>query len=317
MRQTFLPALLLGLFCFWGALYAAPSGAADSATDSAVSPASPSVSTPQTDPDQWELTFEDNFDQPKLDESKWFPGYRLGRVEYYSKIGFPHEHTRGWEPNPPLAHYLIQDGILKLRVDKDLPKRTAPTTPTVSCLTSAIYRYNEQTKQFDDQVRFAQKYGWWEMRCKMPTCKSGAYTAFWLHTVGAQNQEYSPEGVRNGNPRPFGSPALEIDIFEWLGCNPKQNLFNIHFTPNGHFAYTMDFDITAEFHTWAINWEEGQIVWYLDGKPVYEYKGATPGGQMYLLMAMFQIGGWVGPVAKDMPYPLDFQIDYVKVWKKK
>lgn len=259
----------------------------------------------------WELTFEDNFKGDKLDESNWFPGYRLGRVAYYKQIGYPNAHTRGWQPNPPLAHYDIVDGILNLRVDKDLPKRDMTTSMTVSALTSAIYQYNETTGEFRDHVKFKQKYGWWEMRCRMPVSGSGAYTAFWLHSVGARNQEYSPEGVRQER-----SSALEIDIFEWLGKKPHENQFNVHFTKNGSKLFECPHDMTEAFHTWAINWEDGKITWNLDGKPIHIYEGPTPTGEMYLLMAMFQTGGWVGEIDENLPYPLDFEIDYVKVWKK-
>ena len=75
-------------------------------------------------------------------------------------------------------------------------------------------------------------------------------------------------------------------------------------------------DMTEVFHTWAITWEEGKITWYLDGKPIHKYDGPTPAGEMYLLMAMFQTGGWVVKIDENLPYPLDFEIDYVKVWKK-
>lgn len=273
------------------------------------------VPHPSEDP-SWSLTFEDTFDGDKLDESKWFPGYRLGRVEYYKRIGFPNQHARGWQPCPPVAHYVLKDGVLKLRVDRDLPKRDTQDTKTVSGLTSAIYRYDEATGDFKDEVRFAQKYGWWEIRCRMPVGGSGAYTAFWLHSVGARNQEYSPEGVRQGNPA-GKSPAIEIDIFEWLCRDPRHNQFNVHFTKNGHKVFKCPDDMTKEFHTWAINWEEGRITWFFDGKPVHVYQGPTPEHKMYLLMAMFQTGGWVGEIDKNLPYPMDFEVDYVRVWQKK
>ncbi len=261
----------------------------------------------------WKLTFEDNFNDSTLDLSKWFPGYRLGRVAYYKRIGFPNDHTRGWQPCPPLAHYALEDGILKLRVDKDLPKRDTPTTKTVSCITSAIYEYNEGTKNFDDKVHFSQKYGWFEIRCRL-TRGTGAYTAFWLHTVGAHNQEYAVDGSKKG----ISDGVLEIDIFEMLGrcVDQKINYFNIHYTKNGHHSYKMDFDPTINYHTWAINWKEGKITWYCDGKSIWTYTGPTPQKEMYLLAAMFQIGGWSGDIDPQMKYPLDFDIDYIKVWKK-
>ena len=264
----------------------------------------------------WELSFGDDFEGRELDTNKWFSGYRLGRVEYYTRIGYPHAHTRDWQPNPPLAHYVMGNGVLCLRVDKALPKRDKPTTKTVSGLTSAIYRYDEKSGEFLDKVKFSQKCGWWEIRCRMPVCGSGAYTAFWLHSVGARNQEYSPEGVRQGNPA-GKSPAVEIDIFEWLGRQPDKNLFNVHFTKNGGYEFGCPCDLTKDFHVWAINWEDEKITWYLDNRPVHVYEGPTPAGKMYLLMAMFQIGGWVGDIADPLPYPMDFEVDYVRVWKKK
>ncbi len=264
----------------------------------------------------WEMTFEDNFDGTELDANKWFPGYRLGRVEYYTRIGFPNDHVRGWQPNPPIAHYVMLDGILKLRVDKDLPKRDTPETKTASGITSAIYRYDEATKEFRDEVKFSQKYGWWEIRCRMPKGKSGAYVSFWLHSVGAKNQEFSPEGIRQIGPV-GGSRAKEIDIFEWLCKKPEEIQLHVHFIDAAHRFLPCPADITDEFHTWAINWQEGRITWYLDGEVFWDYEGPTPANEMYLLMCMFQIGGWVGETDPNMPYPLDFEVDYVRVWKKK
>ena len=270
---------------------------------------------PSTD-EAWELTFVDDFEAPDLDGSKWFPGYRLGRLEHYKRLGYPNPHARGWQPDPPLAHYSIRDGVLNLRVDRDMPKRDTPQTKTVSALTSAIYRYDEAAGDFRDEVKFSQKYGWWEMRCRMPVCGSGAYTAFWLHSVGARNQEFSPEGVRHGNPE-GASPLLEIDIFECPGLFPGTNQFDVHFAEKGFLRYKCPCDLTKDFHAWAVNWEEGRITWCLDGNPIHEYEGPTPAGEMYLLMAMFQIGGGWGEIPDDLPYPMDFEIDYVKVWKRR
>ena len=272
-----------------------------------------SAEHPSTSSD-WELTFADEFDGDKLDQNKWFPGYRLGRIEYYQKLGFPYEHARGWQPVPPIAHYIMQDGILRLRVDKELPKRDNPTTPTVSALTTSISQYNESGKTFTDQVHFKQRLGWFEIRCRVPR-GNGSYTAFWLHQVGMANQEYTLEGKRKG----LADGPLEIDIFELLGIEIDKRIiqFNVHFTKNGHAVWQMPFDPTDDFHTWALYWEEERLTWFCDGNPVRVYEGATPPREMYILVAMFQIGGWSGKIDPKMNYPLDFEIDYIRVWKKK
>ena len=277
----------------------------------------PVFADPPKETGSWELTFEENFDSPQLDESKWFPGYRLGRLEYYKRIGFPNEHGRGW-PQPPLAHYVIENGIIKLRVTETLPKRAAVDAPCVCGLTSYIYRYNEKSGKFDDHIKFSQKYGWFEMRCRVPA-GSGFYSAFWLHQVGAEFQEFSPEGLFQRK-----SGVVEIDIFEWLGKKVKSgyNEFNVHFAPGkGWYDFNSGVDGSKDFHTWAIDWQEGQITWYFDGKQVRVYKGPTPPRQMYLLMALFYRGfpsqaNWLGPLSPDTKYPIDFEIDYVRVWKR-
>ena len=268
---------------------------------------------PSDSPD-WELTFCDEFNGNALDSAKWFPGYRLGRVEYYKKLGFPGPHTKGWQPVPPVAHYVLQDGILRLRVDKDLPQRDKPATKTVSALTSAIFKYDEKDKTFSDQVKFGQRLGWFEIRCRFPR-GLGSYSAFWLHQIGAKNQEYTLDG----KVKSLKDGPLEIDIFEMLGSEmDRQTIqFNVHFTQKGHHVHQMKFNPSKDFHTWAINWEENKITWYCDRKEIYVYNGKTPPEKMYILVAMFQIGGWVGPIDPNMKYPLDFEIDYIKVWKKK
>ncbi|MDD3587449.1 MAG: glycoside hydrolase family 16 protein [Thermoguttaceae bacterium] len=269
---------------------------------------------PPADGGPWDLTFEDNFEGSTLESQKWFAGYRLGRMDYYTRIGFPNEHGRQWQPKPPIAHYQLKDGVLKLRIDREIPKRDTPSCPCVSALTTAIYQFDEKTGQFNDQVKFQQKYGWFEIRCRVPR-GMGSYTAFWLHQVGANNQEYTPEGKRKG----LADGVVEIDIFELLASqiDSRLNNFNIHFTPSAHYVYKMSFDPSVDFHTWALHWEEGRITWYCDGKVAKVYEGPTPPKQMYVLVALFQVGGWAGAIDKNMVYPLDFEIDYIRVWKKR
>ena len=43
---------------------------------------------------------------------------------------------------------------------------------------------------------------------------------------------------------------------------------------------------------------------------------------MLVLLGMYQMGetvikGWSGPADPQMQYPRDFEIDYLRVWKKK
>ncbi len=77
-------------------------------------------------------------------------------------------------------------------------------------------------------------------------------------------QEYSPEGVRGK----VGDGFVEIDIFEQPGATVEQqnNEFNIHFTTDGFYRCPMGFDPSVDFHVYALEWNEGELIWYIDGK---------------------------------------------------
>ena len=71
-----------------------------------------------------------------------------------------------------------------------------------------------------------------------------------------------------------------------------------------------------------MEWEEGQLTWYIDGQKYWRYLGPTPQKEMMILLGMYQLGanpkfaGWLKPTPDNLPYPLDFEIDYVRVYSK-
>lgn len=257
----------------------------------------------------WTLVFEDTFDGAAvLNPEKWIDAYRPGRAEYAAKA---HGKTPSFDGRK--ANYVIEDGILKIRLDRDLPKRKDVLSPAVSSIQTSRWTYDADTKEFGTYDTFTTKYGWFEIRCRMPK-GSGLHSAFWLVQKGAYQQEISPDGKRGK----VGDGIVEIDIFEMLGRQVEErvNQFNVHFTKNGHYSHHFDFDCSQEFHTWAMNWEEGRLTWYLDGKEIHVYEGETPQNEMLILLGLYQNCGWTGPMDPEMPYPRDFEIDYIRVWKK-
>lgn len=255
----------------------------------------------------WKLTFQDEFDRPQLNDMYWFPAYRSGRKEYFKRIGKP---SRWTDHN---AHYVIENGILKLRVDEKLPHRPDKSTPCVSCIQTSDHRFGATTNEFQILDKFAQKYGWFEIRCRCARGE-GLLNAFWLHQHEPTKQEYTPDGQR----RKLGDGVVEIDIIEQMGKEADSGLvdLNVHFTKNGHYRYKQPFDPSKEFHVWAMEWQEGQIDWYQDGKVVRTYKGPTPQEKMFILMALFQYSGWIGKFDPNLTYPRDFEVDYVRVYAR-
>ena len=257
----------------------------------------------------WRLTFHDEFDRPQLNDMYWYSAYRSGRKEYFKRIG----HKSRWVDHN--AHCLIEDGVLKLRIDEKLPFRPTKSTPCVSCIQTSDHRFGATTKAYQILDKFAQKYGWFEIRCRCPRGE-GLLSAFWLHQHDPTKQEYTPEGVR----KKVGDGVVEIDIIELQGrhigdTSSKVDL-NVHFTKSAHSRPRVNIDASKGFHVWAMEWQEEQIDWYLDGKVLNTYKGPTPQEKMFVLMALFQYSGWIGKIDPNMKYPRDFEIDYVRVYAR-
>ena len=122
----------------------------------------------------WELVFEDCFDgETVLSPEKWIDAYRPGRGEYYAiKLGKKNDY------DGRKANYVIEDGILKIRVDRELPKRKDVLAPCVSSIQTSRWTYNPDTGKFGTRDTFTTKYGWFEIRCRMPK-GSGLHSAFW------------------------------------------------------------------------------------------------------------------------------------------
>lgn len=258
----------------------------------------------------WKLTFHDEFDRPQLNDMYWYPAYRSGRKDYFKRIG---KESRWYDHN---AHYVIEDSILKLRIDEKLPFRPERAMNCISCITTSDYRISQDAKSFQLLEKFAQKYGRFEIRCKMPR-GSGLMSAFWLHQTNPFKQEYTIEGVR----KKVGDGVVEIDIFEQTGLDKdisdsesKVHL-NVHFTEDAHHLHTIPADVSADFHVWAMEWEEGKVDWYFDDTLIESYRGPTPQEKMFILVALFQFSQW-GEIDTEMVYPKDLEIDYVRVYQK-
>ena len=264
---------------------------------------------PPVDKPGWRLTFQDEFERPQLNDMYWFSGYRLGRKEWFKRIG---KESRWMDPN---ACTVIEDGVLKLRIGEKLPFRTNKVMRCVSSIQTSDHRFGATMKECQILDKFAQKYGWFEIRCRMPR-GSGLHSAFWLLQHDPSKQEYAEDGRR----REVGEGVVEIDIFEQLGKKVDARLidFNVHFTKDGTGEYKMDFDPSAEFHVWALEWQEGKLDWYLDGRKIRTYAGPTPQEKMFILLGLYQgaVPEWVGPTDPGMPYPRDFEIDYVRVYAR-
>jgi beta-glucanase (GH16 family) len=208
--------------------------------------------------------------------------------------------TTKW--NKPDGKPAIINNELQAYIDKG----TATLSDGVLYLTAKHERGVQQGKtqeyisgELTTHRKFSQAYGYFEARCKMPKGR-GLWPAVWLL------------------PEPGGWPP-EIDIMEWIGKLPNKVYFTNHWKAPGHKSNGKEIagpDFSADFHTFAVDWEPEAIVWYLDGVEKFRSTQGVPTQPFYIIVNLAMGGSWGGPPDRNTQFPASFEIDYVRVFQK-
>lgn len=96
---------------------------------------------------------------------------------------------------------------------------------------------------------FHQAYGYWEARYRYANA-SGLNQAFWI------------------NPRDFAHQAYEIDINEGHYPNEVNATLHQRNIADNSTRYLSPFDLSADFHIYACEWDNSLIIYYVDGKEI-------------------------------------------------
>ena len=144
------------------------------------------------------------------------------------------------------------------------------------------------------QPSFAQTYGYFEMRAKLPSGK-GVWPAFWLL------------------PADFDWPP-EIDVMESVGDPSK-----VYVTAHSKTAKDGGTEVSVspkDFHTYAVSWGPDMLVWFVDGREVKRLP--TPSDMhkpMYMLANVALGGDWAGAPDASTPFPVRYVIDYIRAYR--
>ncbi|WP_066173636.1 carbohydrate binding domain-containing protein [Bacillus marinisedimentorum] len=267
--------------------------------------------TGQTQSD-WDLVWSDEFIADEIDLSKW--SYDIGNwVIDENGDGI----APGWGNNE-LQYYTdsqensyIEDGKLVIEAKKE-----------ESPVTDEFGSYQYTSAKLKTKDLFSKKYGKFEAKMKLPAGK-GYWPAFWMMP---QNDVY-------------GSwPASgEIDIMEAAGKDLSAIGGTIHFGeeyPNNtykgaEYHFPEGEDITG-FHTYSIEWEPGEIRWYVDGE-LYQtldnwfskgtnqadkFSFPAPFDQEFYMILNLAVGGWYGGNPDDTTqFPGKMEVDYVRAYE--
>jgi beta-glucanase (GH16 family) len=271
---------------------------------------------------EWKLTWSDEFDGKDIDKEKW--DFDIGNGFYNYDAN---QWIGGWGNNE-LQYYtresdnaFVKEGMLHIRAVKESLHGCGYTSARI------------KTRKKDGSPLFNQKYGKFEFRAKLPTGQ-GVWPALWM----------LPQDAKYG-----GWPASgEIDVMEAKGQEPTKVLGTLHFgakwPANTHAGkdYVLPVKGTiADFHTYTLEWEPGEIRWAVDGR-VYSTqsfwwssnkmdgaKGLNPAREadfnawpapfdqpFYLVMNVAVGGKFLGNPDKTTVFPAEMVVDYVRVYER-
>ena len=263
-------------------------------------------------PAGYELVFDDEMNDPKLDITKWW------------------------------TRYIYNDGKLDtLNDERQLFREQDNHVMTGSTLELTAYydpnlkppRFLYRSGMIRSKMTF--KYGYFESRVKMPRGK-GVWPAFWMNSDKRES-----DGKISWPP--------EIDIFEYVfnEKDDKANMFHVGVVARksgdkpgsdiwggqrlashpklnkaGHFF--ADYNIADEYHTWGCLWDtDDTVALFLDGEQIVKwnykwvYADGTEAGYAHVLLNLAIGGQWAGRYGvDDKAFPQSLSVDYVRVYQK-
>ncbi|MCW1926466.1 glycoside hydrolase family 16 protein [Luteolibacter arcticus] len=245
-------------------------------------------------PAGWKLVWSDEFNGKEIDFSKWGVeenghGGGNGELQYY--VDRP-ENLR------------IEDGHLVIEAKKEK-------------FNAAGVQKDYTSGRLRTKRRASWLYGRFEMRAKLPTGR-GIWPAFWMLPTKDAYGGWAASG--------------EIDIMELVGHEPSKAHGTLHhggtWPKNVHTGTPFELKkgtFADDFHTFAAEWEKGEIRWYVDGE-LYQTqtKWSSTGGQFpapfdqpfYLVLNVAVGGGWPGPPDAKTVFPQRMTVDWVRVYQR-
>ncbi|MEE2031637.1 glycoside hydrolase family 16 protein [Rhodococcus chondri] len=163
------------------------------------------------------------------------------------------------------------------------------------------------TRRSDDEIAFAQQYGRFEARMKLPT-GTGLWPAFWL--LGENIDAV-------GHPE-----AGEIDVVEVIGRRDDEVEQHAH-GPGLHFGAEHILppgQSVSDWHTYGVEWTPDEVSWEVDGSTTRTLTREEAGSgwvfdQPFFILLNLAVGGeWPGSPDSSTEFPARMFIDYIRVY---
>jgi beta-glucanase (GH16 family) len=242
-------------------------------------------------PSDYKLVWSDEFDANGLpDASRWSYDTAMNKAGWYNR---EKQYYSGARPE----NAMTQDGKLIITARKE------------QLSTQADWGGQSYTSsRLITQGKAEWTYGFFEIRARLP-CGKGTWPAIWM--LGSQ-----------GNWPANG----ELDIMEQVGSDPTKVFSTVHTTSgsgsNGVGGEDHLTDMCTAFHNYQMLWTESDIRFAVDGKlhATYVNKGIGSGQWPFnapqFLILNIAIGGDLGGPVDDSIFPVQMEVDYVRVYQK-
>ena len=267
-------------------------------------------------PNGYELVFEDNFDQLRLvdgletkgqengiDRTSWagsFVGWRVrhlkGNNDQALKAAASYQGRGGQSlgDHGITLHEVTGEGTLKLYGQ-----------PTPDDL-QAQFEFPYLGGMMSGENLHAQRYGYWEVRLRPRNISAGHHLALWLIP---KDRSWPPEidmlEVVGSNPE--NQSDADFFFFNSILSQPNTDQITRVTPPRGHDAW----------YTVGFLWDESDMRWFLDGEEVRRRPSLTAEKDLYFLITP-EIGGhWVGAPNADTIWPMEVELDYVRIYSRK
>lgn len=252
----------------------------------------PPRTTPEHIQDNYELVFSDEFNTGSLDLSKWNTAYLWGpnlvinqEEQYYVDVA----NDPGFGYNP-----FVLDG-------ETLTIRSIPTPDHLLSKANGQPYLSGVITSYD---AFKMTYGYVEARLKMPYGR-GLWSAFWL--LNAYYVDAKPE----------------IDIVEHIGHDLDALFHTYHYYDADGTLHSTEsqpstgVDFTSEYRTYAVEWQPGSLIYYIDGVERHRISDPKVSSQEMYIIANQALGGWwPGSPDATTQFPGDFKIDYIRAYTR-
>jgi len=249
-----------------------------------------------TIPINYDLVWEDNFDQSTLDDTYW--GYDIG----YGNNGWGNDEWQNYTNSA--ENIRVEDGNMIISAIWDSVNYDEPGERDGS-VTSA--RVNTKNK-------FSFKFGKIQARIKVPT-DIGMWPAFWMlgdsfDTSGWPScgeidvMEVSP--LQNGN-------STTMCTMHWLDDNTNNHTYD-----GG--TYDLNEDLSNDYHVYEVEWDEHRLVGKIDGityfVKVIDSNTMSEFFQNFFLIFNVAVGGTLGGEPNETTvWPQEMMVDWVRVYQ--